>query len=262
MKKILPFLFLYLLSATMAAQSPQRLSFDFGYGVNAYKMEGLNRYFVDSFALKFGQLDEGIKRGEQLMAALRYQPARSFDVGIYGMYQFAQSEGTPVLPISNEFGQLVDEVEWEYRLETQAVTVGLSASLFISHLLNFHEKESALLNRLHIATEFSGGYSMAFAHIHGIMPAFTSFNTEIAARHDVTRFDARAYHGQAALKVAYDLTQSPLFTSIGFRFGYQFMKTPVLTDRLDEEWVLAITDYRVQLDFSGFFGGVFLSFGR
>lgn len=255
-------MFLFLLPATMAAQATQRLSFDFGYGVSAYKMEGLNRYFVDSFAVKNGQLEEGIQRGEQFMAALRFQPAGSFDVGVYGLYQFAQTEGRPTFTTFNETGTALEEVEWRYRLETQAVTLGLSASLFVSNLLKFHEKESYLLNRLHIATEFSGGYSLAFAHIHVIMPPVSSLTTQTAARHDVTRFDSRSFHGQVALKVAYDLVQSPLFTSIGFRFGYQILKTPVLKDRLDEEWVLASTAYPVQLDFSGFFGGVFVSFGR
>jgi len=84
----------------------------------------------------------------------------------------------------------------------------------------------------------------------------------LAAWHDINRYDATAFHGQAALRVSYDITQSPLITSIGLKFGYQFMKTPVLRDRYDEEWVLASTAYPVQLDFSGFFGGVFLSFGR
>jgi hypothetical protein len=262
MKKIIPFILLYILSSVVAAQPPQRLSFDFGYGINAYKMEGLNRYFVDSFAVKTGQLEEGIHRGEQFMAALRFQPVGSFDVGVYAMYQFAQTEGTPKFMIFNETGTGFDYIEWRYRLETQAVTLGLSANLFISNLLKFHEKESYLLKRLHISTEFCGGYSMAFAHSHAIMPAFTAFNEEYAARHDITRFDSRAFHGQVALKVSYDIIQSPLITSIGFRFGYQFMKTSVMQDRLGDEWVLASSGYPVQLDFSGLFGGVFVSLGR
>jgi hypothetical protein len=184
MTKTIPFLFLLMLPALMAAQSPQRLSFEFGYNIHDYSMEGLNRYFVDSFAVKSGQLEEGIRRGEQFMAALRYQPAGSFDVGIYGMYQFAQSEGRPTLTYVNEDASGLEELEWRYRLETQAVTVGLSASLFISHLLNFHEKESVLLNRLHIATEFSGGYSLAFAHTrHNSCPYHVLHRIGSMARH-------------------------------------------------------------------------------
>jgi hypothetical protein len=261
MKIIITFLIFYMLSGMIAAQSTQRLSFDFGYGINAYKMEGLNRYFVDSFAVKTGQLEEGIHRGEQFMAALRFQPAGAFDVGVYAMYQFAQTEGSPNFITFNETGTGFDTIQLRYRLETQAVTLGLSANLFISNLLKFHEKESYLLKRLHISTEFCGGYSLAFAHSHAIFPAYTAFNDEYAARHDVARFDSKAIHGQVALKISYDIIQSPLITSIGFRFGYQIMKTSVMQNRVGEEWILA-SGYPVQLDFSGLFGGVFISLGR
>ncbi|MFN3916504.1 MAG: hypothetical protein ACK4K0_02070 [Flavobacteriales bacterium] len=247
---------LSLLCGTISAQDNQnRLSFEFGYGINSYCMGKLNEFYIDSFALKphVNVLQEHIKSGQQFRLGINYKPIGLFDFGLYGNYQYGNSKSRPLLTETDEFGWPIQEHRGSFELRTEAISVGINTTWYVSHLLKFQDKENTL-NRFHLGIELNGGvgFSKAIADIRYETFPIGSF---------YEYFSSRDFQGQVGLKAEYDFTKSPLFTTLGIRFGYQYFRTKTVKDRLGRDWEV-LGQYPINLDFSGFYFGTYLKLGR
>lgn len=247
---------LSLLCATIRAQDNQnRLSFEFGYGVNSYSMGKLNEFYIDSFALKphINVLQDYIKSGQQFRLGINYKPIGLFDFGLYGSYQYGNSKSRPLWTETDEFGAPIQEHRGSFELRTEAISVGINTTWYVSHLLKFQEKENTL-NRFHFGIELNGGigFSKAVADMRYETYPIGSF---------YEYFSSRDFQGQVGLKAEYDFTKYPLFTTLGIRFGYQYFRTKTVKDRLGRDWEV-LGQYPINLDFSGFYFGTYLKLGR
>ncbi|MCS6979292.1 MAG: hypothetical protein NZM15_04225 [Flavobacteriales bacterium] len=247
---------LSLLCGTIKAQDNQnRLSFEFGYGINSYSMGKLNEFYIDSFALKphVNVLQDYIKSGQQFRLGLNYKPIGLFDFGLYGSYQYGNSKSRPLFTETNEFGAPIQEHRGSFELRTEAISVGINTTWYVSHLLKFQDKENSL-NRFHFGIELNGGigFSKAVADMRYETYPIGSF---------YENFSSRDFQGQVGLKAEYDFTKSPLFTTLGIRFGYQYFRTKTVKDRLGRDWEV-LGQYPINLDFSGFYFGTYLKLGR
>jgi hypothetical protein len=244
-------------SQTLHAQPSHqpRLSVDIGYGVNSYTMRKLNEYYIDSFAQRphINLLQEHIKWGQHFRLGISYKPTSLFDMGVYGNYQYGNSQSRPLLTETDELGVLVKEHRGHYELRTEALSAGITTSWYISHLLKFQGKENGL-NRFHFGIELSGGigFSKAVADMRCKTFPTGSF---------YEYFTSRDFQGHTGLKAEYDFTKSPLFTTLGIRCGYQYFRTKTVKDRLGRNWEV-LGKYPIHLDFSGFYFGTYLKLGR
>jgi len=236
------------------AQNQDKLSFEIGGGKNIFAMASLNQYYVDSFALKNQMLDKGISSGNQFFIELKYRPNSLFDIGLYGNYQFGKTTGKPEQIITDDFGNQIGTRELDFILKTESIGFGISSCWYISHFLKFHEKESAFLNCFHMGVELNAGIGFSKAIIDLRDPEYT-----YASTYDY--FTSRDFQGQVNLKFEYDYIKSPVISSIGIKGGYQYFKTKTLNDRQDNEWIV-LGEYPINLDFSGFFGSIYLTIGK
>jgi hypothetical protein len=241
--------------AVNAQQNKQALSVEFGYGINSYSMGKLNEFYIDSFALKphINVLQNQIKSGQQFRLGIDYKPMGLFDFGFHSSYQYGNSKSIQSFTETNELGSPIQEHKGSFELRTEAISVGINTTWYVSHLLKFQEKENTL-NRFHFGIELNGGI--------GFSKAITDMRYEtypIGSFYDY--FSSRDFQGQVGLKVEYDFSKSPLFTTLGIRLGYQYSRTKTVKDRLGRDWeVLGL--YPISLDFSGFYFGTYLKLGR
>lgn len=252
--KTITLIFLILLGANSFAQK-NRLSFELSYGLNSFKMGNLNTFHIDSFAKKeeVELLKNNIKRGQHYQFRVSYCPIGLFDIEVYGSYQFGNSESTYDLIETDDFGFPVRIHPSNYNLKTEALGAGITTSWYISHLLKFHEKENTL-NRLHLGIELNGGigFSKVVADIR--VPSLP-----MASVYEF--FESKDFQGQVGLKIEYDLTKNPLYTTLGIRFGYQFFRTKTVRDRYNNEWVV-LEQHPINLDFSGIYGALYIKIGK
>ncbi len=238
-----------------AQQNKQALSAEFGYGINGYSMGKLNEFYIDSFAMKpqINVLQDYIKSGQQFRLGINYKPMGLFDFGFYGSYQYGNSTSKPLITETDEWGWPIKEHRGSFELRTEAISVGIHTTWYVSHLLKFQEKENTL-NRFHFGIELNGGigFSKAIADIR-----YETF--PIASTYDF--FNSRDFQGQLGLKAEFDFTKSPLFTTLGIRFGYQYFRTKTVKDRLGRDWEV-LGQFPINLDFSGFYFGTYLKLGR
>ena len=239
-----------------AQNSRQALSFDFGYGINSYSMANLNEFYIDSFASKpnVDILDDYIESGQLFRLGVNYKPMGLFDLGIYGSYQFGNSCSRPVLTETDEFGFPINQHIGTFELRTEAFSIGINSTLYLSHLFKFQDKENVILNRLHIGLELGGGIGFSKAvfdlHYPSLPPG------------SVYEFvTGRSFQGQLGFKTEFDFTKAPLITSLGIRFGFQYFRTNTMKDRIGNDWVVQEI-YPMHLDFSGIYFGTYLKLGR
>jgi hypothetical protein len=255
MKNIILITLLLLYGTIKAQDNRQALSVEFAYGINSYAMSKLNEFYIDSFALKpqFNVLQEYIKSGQQFRLGINYKPVGLFDFGLYGSYQYGNSKSRPLFTETDEFGWPIKEHRGSFELRTEAISVGITTTWYVSHLLKFQERENTL-NRFHFGIELNGGV--------GFAKAFYDIRFEtLPVSKDYDFFNSRDFQGQLGLKAEYDFTKSPVFTTLGISFGFQYFKTKTVKDRVGEDWVV-LGQYPINLDFSGFYFGTYLKLGR
>lgn len=232
-----------------------KLSFEFGYGINSYSMGKLNEFYIDSFALKSHNniLQDYVKTGQQFRLGINYKPNELFDFGLYSGYQYGNSKFKPSITETDDYGFPIKEHCGTSELRTEAIAVGINASWYIDGLLKWNERES-ILNRFHFGLELNGGigFSKVIANFrYPTLPIASSYNF----------FTSKDFQGQLGVKAEYDFTKSPIFTTLGIRLGYQFYKTQNVKDRFGENWEVD-GKYPINLDFSGFYFGTYLKIGK
>ena len=259
-KIILSLTFLLFLSQVAKAQSQkEKLSFEFGYGVNSYQMNDLNKFYIDGWAETTRDNNwffDHINFGNNFSLGLNYQAFKSFDFGVYGSYQYGKSD---IVQGLSEQGNWRNYHLGNAQLRTEAIGVGISSTYFFSETLGFQEKESTL-NRLHLGLEFNGGIGFSRAVISSTFETYPEANL-------YGFFNSQDFQGQLGLKVIYDFVKSPLITSLGLRIGYQYFKTNNLAN-LNGNQMFGINvqengaSQPVELDFSGIYVGTFLIIGK
>ncbi len=241
--------------ALKAQNNRQALSVEFGYGINSYSMGKLNEFYIDSFAIKpqINWLQDYIKSGQQFRFSINYKPIGLFDFGLHGSFQYGNSTSRPLFIETDDFGWPIQEHRGSFELRTEAISVGINTALYVSHLLKFHNKDNTL-NRFHFGIELNGGigFSKVVADMRYETLPIGSFYEYFSSRH---------FQGQVGIKAEYDFTKSPLFTTLGIVFGYQYFRTKTVKDRLGKDWEV-LGQYPINLDFSGFYFGTYLKLGR
>lgn len=217
-------------------------------------MKNINQFYIDSFATRFDLLENHIKKGSNGFVAVKYQPTNLFDLGFYGSYQYGEAVGKPVFNEIGDFGQLIATHQGNFILSAEALGLGITNSWYVSNVLNFQEQESKFLQRFRIATELNLG--LGFSKVTSDIQVSTFKQATF-----YEFFTSRDFQGQIALKFEYDYTLKPVIGTIGFKVGYQYFKTKTVKDRYREEWIV-LNQHPINLDFSGVFGAVYLSFGK
>lgn len=250
------FLFISALLTTVAAcaQNQNKLSIEFSAGLNDFKMKDFNQYYIDSLALKNDLLERGISSGQQYCLSLKYQPVGLFDIGVYGNYQFGQTDGEPEIILTDDFGVPTDSYKTDLSVRLQSINVGISTSWYISHMLKLHEKESGILQRFHFGLILNGGVGFSRSIMDLQDPMYPQYST-------YNYYSSTDFQGQIGLMAKYDITKNPIITSIGIKGGYQIQMTNTLKDRQGNDWVV-LGHHPTNLDFSGFFGAVYIGFGK
>ncbi len=233
-----------------------KISFDIGYGLNLTQMRDLNQFFIDSFAAKpqINLLNHHFNKSQQFRLGLNYQPNGQVELGIYGGYQFESQQTKQT--ISSAY-PIIEEAGGTYTLRVEAITTGIHATWYFSELIGLQKKENAL-NRLHLGLDINGGIGFSKATIDGLFPEIEKQTPYIAFRQFK---DSHSFQGQLGVKVEYDLSKQPFFTTLGIRLGYQYFKTKTLKDRVGDDWTV-LTGTPMNLDFSGFYFGAYLKIGK
>lgn len=254
MKKTQVIMLIILSSLASFAQDKGKFSFEFGGGGQEVNMGKLNQYYIDSIAKPQGIFKDHIKSTNHGFCGVRYQPAKIFDIGLYGSLQRTEQKGNPTFYTSDEIGNATVNYGTS-NLLIQSIGFGITSNIHVNYILKWHKKEGKFLNRSRLLAEFRLGCAMSNASIKIHYPTLDPIASSYA------RFSSNSADGQAALKFEYDYLKRSLVSSIGFKAGYSFSKTKTLLTPYDDDWKV-LNDKTINLNFSGWFASVYLVFAK
>jgi hypothetical protein len=241
------------MTVTSYAQDKGKLSFEAGYGIGQVGMCKLNQFYIDSLAKPQLLFKDNIKTTNHGFVGVRYQPSKLFDIGLYGNLQQSELKGNPIFNSSDDIGNITEN-HGTSSLLIQSVGYGITTNIHINHILKWHEKESKFLNRSRLLTELRVGNSLSNATINVHYPTLP-----IASSYAL--YHANNIESQAALKFEYDYLKKSLVCGIGFKIGYNHLNAKTLKNPFNEDWKV-LNDKSINLNFSGWFGSIYLVFGK
>jgi hypothetical protein len=236
---------------SIAQDSIPRLSFEFGYNQHQFAMDTLNIKLIDAaINSSVKLLDERIESGFGLHFKLGYLFTKYFQFGIFGDFQRGVSEYNPMMPMGNN-----PPVEGIYSVKVESLTAGINGTFWINSLIQ--NTNNVLLKNLNYGISINLGYGV------GAYKNFSYYPTNpLAVSRQSIRMD-KTMHYQVEFKSEYLITKKHLFSSLGFKVGYQYFKTDYLKTQANEyEILVGYPNSKVQLDFSGFYFGIYLKLSR
>lgn len=233
---------------------------EFNVGLNTswhqYSMEELNSFLTDPKyydAIIYPTTPQNkVQGGMSYSISLNYHPGELFSFGLFGTYHnggFTRDHSFTYYDYSLDQYQTV---EFQYIIKTQAISTGIKANLYFNKLLGFDKKTSVLLNRLRLCLDLEAG--VGFAKLNDL--SIAGFEMQYY------NHSASSFQGKIGLGVGYGLTKSPIITTIAVKGGYQYFKTGHVRNSQGDVLPNTNGEVSVGLDFSGFYGGVFLTLGK
>ncbi|MBW7867095.1 MAG: hypothetical protein H3C31_02085 [Brumimicrobium sp.] len=240
-------------SLTSSGQVTNKFFFDFNYSMNTYMMGDVNTFYIDSFA-GIPENDfyrEKLKRGNNFNIGINYSPIRYLSIGVFGGYQYASLKSYKWHEyLDSELGKTI-YTKRQFELKPEAWALGIAGTFYFSELI-FSKK---VVQRTHFGIESKGSInSTKITSSNVLFTFYTSDNSKIYYH----KYNLGVCLG---ILTEYDITQSPIITTIGLRMGYQWLKTGVMKDAANQEW-LVNDKYPINLDFSGLYYGVYLKIGK
>jgi hypothetical protein len=238
---------------TIGVQAQKKAIFEIGASYHTFDMGAVNKSFINDFAKPIGILDDNINSGPQGFAKLKYAPGSFFEVGIMLNYQVGTSSGQSTMYLTDINGEVTDYLTLYNDFYAESIGVGYTSCWYLSDLLGFNSSEKPWVRRTHLGVEVNLGV----AYSNAIYESLDNDNI------NAVRYEAEAngdFQGQIGISGHHNFIQKRFFSGIGFRVGYQHLKTRDLRFNDDTYW--EVKNERMNLDFSGFYAGVYMRFGK
>jgi hypothetical protein len=256
MKNKILYSLIMLLSLPAISQDKGKLSFEIGYGRQQISMSNLNNFYLDNFAIPREIFQTNLTTAKKVFMGVRYQQSNYFDFGFYCNSQKTSLNGFPYSVFNDESGSGINLVQGSSNLLVNSFGFGITSNIHLNYFLKLQEKKSKFLNRSKILFELNVGKSISMAKINILFSLPYTYNGSNFQTKNINSFES-----QIALKFEYEYLKSKIVSGIGIKLGYQYLKTNTLKDQFGEEWLVEY-DQKINLDFSGYFAGLYLTISK
>ncbi len=231
-------------------KKPSRFSFDYSMGYQRQNMTELNRYYMDSFALKVGVFDKHIHHGMYRNLSFSYHPNPFWSIGLNYKIDQASVSNHYDWYTTDDNGNILDTVQSNFQFKTKNSALGVQLHF---HWNTLFQKMSKIKvwDGFHLSTSVGISYNLSILSLNQSTPFFNlldrtdflgenfGYNTQFTMSYPVLKFN----HSQLRL---------------GFNFGYQWSRSNALTYSNGAPW--QVGNYWVKANFSGINTGLRLSY--
>lgn len=245
---------LSLSSIALGQNDYPKVSFEMGYNIQHTKMQKFNQYFIDSNFIKYSDINTPFKKLNDFNITFKIRPKPIVDIGLaLGLLQGIK-EGRPVLKTIDEDLNLIFK-EGYRKLTLRSYSIGIKNTWYINRFFKLQEEKN-ILNKFDFGMDLLLGYALTTVNneVHNTLKEPVGVNTAEWFTND--------FYGKLGVNIEYMLFSKSLYCSVGFKTGYQFHKTKTMTDRLDVDYIKMPYNVPINLDFSGFYYGLYLKLGK
>jgi hypothetical protein len=228
-----------------------RLSFEFGYSKHLFRMDTLNDKLIEpaiNASVKY--LNDRIESGVGYNFKIGFQLTKTFQFGVFGDFQHGFSEYNPMLPMGNN-----PSVEGFYSVNVENLNYGIHLTYWLSSI--FNKSLPAFIQRLNY------GFSAQIGRANGTFKHFIYSPIDQFSESYNRIYSNSGISLSGEFKVEYQFNKKHIFSSLGFKVGYQNFRTDYLKTKADEyEMLVGFPNTKMQLDFSGFYYGIYIKLAR
>ena len=229
-----------------------KLSLDFGYSFNEYKLTSLNENLIDNYINELERLNDRITTGRSFILGIGFSSNRFIENRIHLCYERGISENIAL--INTIFDGQVVEVPGQFIARARALSVSLGTQFYLNQLNFLKPKaEKSFIHRFQYGPEFNIGYGFGNFIMHSAIPSENIYGEFL--------FRANGLKYQFGLKSEFTFKVNSVVSSLGFIFGYQYFKTSELK-RFSGDNLIGFGESTPNLDFSGFYYGIYLKLGK
>jgi hypothetical protein len=225
-------------------------SVEIGVSKNNFVMTQFNQNIVDYYINEIERLQEHIKNGTQISVGLKLKMRNSFSFGLNITHSRATTE---YMAKANAFeGNELILIDWYTMMRTTAfqfnTTLNFNALSLIKNTKAINNENTSIA----LGPEFSFGLGLAQYSSYTDVPWLNLYTQNL--------FRAQGTALKIGAFMEFNLKKSQIY-GIGFRTGYQFFETNTLKLHTGEA-IIGFGETPPNLDFSGFYYGIYLKFGK
>lgn len=227
-----------------------RFSFDYAIGYQRQNMTELNRYYMDSFALKVGIFDKHIHHGMYRNLSFSYHPSSFLSIGLNYKTDQASVSNQSEMYTTDQNGNVLDTVMSKYQFITKNSGLGVHLQ-FQWNTLFYKMSKKKVWDDFHLSTSAGISYNLSVLSLHQSIPYF-DFS-------DRTDFLGENFGYNTQVTMSYPLIKlNHSQLRLGVRLGYQWSRSNSLTYSSGDPW--QIGNYTVKANFSGINAGLSLTY--
>ena len=229
-------------------KKPSRFSFDYAIGYQRQNMTELNRYYMDSFALKVGIFDKHIHHGMYRNLSFSYHPSSFWSIGLNYKTDQASVSHQSEMYTTDQNGNILDTIQSNFQFKTKNSALGVIVQLHWNTLF-FRMSKKKIWDDLHLSTSAGISYNLSVLSLNQSTPYFDFSNR--------TDFLGENFGYNTQVTMSYPLIKlNHSQLRLGVRLGYQWSRSNSLTYSSGDPW--QIGDYMVKANFSGINAGLSL----
>jgi hypothetical protein len=229
-------------------KKPSRFSFDYSMGYQRQNMTELNRYYMDSFAIKVGIFDKHIHHGIYRNLSFSYHPSSFWSIGLNYKTDQASVSHQSEMYTTDQNGNILDTVQSKFQFNTKNSGFGVLVQLHWNALF-YKMSKKKIWDDLHLSTSAGISYYLSILSFHQSTPYFDFSNR--------TDFLGENFGYNTQVTMSYPLIKfNNSLLRLGVRLGYQWSISNPLTYSSGDPW--QIGDYMVKANFSGINAGLSL----
>lgn len=241
---------------TFSQSNYPKILLDIGYNYQMTKMEEFNNH-LDLIETDVFKLDNHLNNVNNLRIAMKFQPIGFMAFGVYFGKQFNKLERFPIQKKLNP-DLTVTNIEGYHKNEIDSKDMGIVLNLYFDYFLT-KRRDFFKKSNFSLELQFGIGYSKYYSESHYV--TFEPISIGSARR------QACGFQSGIGLGYEYSIIEKPFICSIGIRIGYQLYTSSTLEDDMGVKW--GDPDYswtsankEINLDFSGFYYGIYLKIGK
>jgi hypothetical protein len=238
--------------------SHEKISVSFEYSRQQFAMDSLNKHYVGFYIDTLGWLDKKISSGHRMGISINYRLNKFLETGLKFSHQYGQTEKTTQIEVYGLNPSPYETDMW-WNITTSATSIQMSNTFYLSPFIDGKVK-STILRRIEFGVEFNLGYSWnkfsSYYHFIDITePNYAYMN------HDFLVLQNRSTHASLGFKVDFNFLNNSFISRLGIKSGYQFLRTGAIRKNSGDEMIF-LNSAPMNLDFSGWYYGIYLKFGR
>ena len=259
MKPLSLLIFLIIFSVSHAQNVlHEKISFTAEYSQHQYAMDSLNKHYVGFYIDTLGWLDEKISFGQRLGVSINFRLNKFIETGFKFSHQYGQTEKITETEVYG-LNPSPYETDMLWNIKTSATSIQMSNTFYLSSLF-LSKVKSSILRRIEFGIEFNIGYSLnkfsSYYHFIDITePNYAYMN------HDYLVLQNRAAQATLGFKIDFNFLNNSFISRLGINSGYQFLRTGAIKKHSGDEMIFPNSS-PMNLDFSGFYYGIYLKLGK